>query len=250
MVPLSPVPKKFSRRAVQIPWLAAVGVALMSFIAPHTARAYALNGKTWASSTIVMQLGLGNPSQTLSDGNTSWNSAILPSLSEWNAQVQRVQLSGVMNSSAAASSGDRVNSVVFSSSVFGQSFGSSTLAVTYYVTQGSSMVEADILFNTAQRFDSYRGALRFGSNGYAIADIRRVFLHEVGHGIGMNHASGDIIMNALISDREVLAADDINGAQAMYGAAAPTPSPTPTPSRLFVGSCGQNLPCNSCVQTL
>lgn len=137
-----------------------------------------------------------------------------------------------MNSGAAVSSGDRVNSVVFSSSVFGQAFGSSTLAVTYYMMQGPNMIEADVLFNTAQKFDSYRGALRFGSNGYAIADIRRVFLHEVGHGIGMNHAPGDAIMNAMISDRDVLAADDIAGAQSMYGAAAPTPPPTSNPTRL------------------
>ena len=46
------------------------------------------------------------------------------------------------------------------------------------------MQEADVLFNKAVVFDSYRGALQFGPNGYAIPDIRRVLLHELGHAIG------------------------------------------------------------------
>ena len=91
----------------------------------------------------------------------------------------------------AVSSGDGVNSIVFSNSVFGQSFGSSTLAVTYYRMSGSRMVEADVLFNTAQSWDSYRGALRFGSSGRAIGEIRRVLLHELGHAIGLRPSGSE-----------------------------------------------------------
>ena len=198
---------------------------------------YVLNGKTWATnSNIVLQMSLGNPPSALTDGNTSWNAAVLPVLNMWNSQMQRVQISAVMNSTAPASSGDHVNSVVFANNVYGQAFGSGTLAVTYYITQGSAMIEADVLFNRAQTFDSYRGDLKFGSNGYAIADIRRVFLHELGHGIGLQHQNGDVIMNPTISNREVLASDDIAGAQAMYGAPSPTPAPTPDPSTPRLGN--------------
>ena len=197
------------------------------------AGAYTLNGKTWASGNIVLQIGLGSPAAPLIDGNTSWDAAVAPVLAMWNEKVQRIQLTGVMNSTAAASQGDRVNSVVFSPTVFGQSFGYGTLAVTYYIMQGTRMVEADVLFNKTLTFDSYRGPLRFGgSGGFALADIRRVFLHELGHGLGLNHAPGDAIMNALVSDREVLASDDVAGAQAMYGAPAPTPTPNSNPTRL------------------
>ena len=214
-------------------WLAALlAIVGITAAAVKQADAYSLNGKSWVSgSNIVLQLSLGNAPAPLADGNTSWNAAILPVLDMWNARVSRIRLSGVMDSTAPASSGDRVNSVVFSNSVFGQSFGTGTLAVTYYIMQGSALVEADVLFNRVMTFDSYRGGLRFGGQGgYALADIRRVFLHELGHGLGPNHSEGDNIMDALISDREALSGDDIAGIQALYGAPAPKPTPTPVPT--------------------
>ena len=203
-----------------------------------SAQGYALEGKSWASgSVVVLQMSLGNSSRALQDGVTSWNAAVAPVLGMWNQQLQRVQISGVMDSPLPAISGDHLNSVVFSSTIYGQSFGSHTLAVTYYSSVGSTMVESDTLFNTAQSFDSYRGPLQFGSNGYAIADIRRVFLHELGHGMGLGHPdsagqSVDAVMNSIVSNRETLSADDIAGGQSLYGApvVAPTPTPTPAPT--------------------
>ncbi len=203
---------------------------------PAPGHAYVTSGYAWPSNTVLtFQMGLGQAGRTLQDGNTSWDAAVTPALDEWNVRIQRLRMVGSTNTNPPVSSGDRVNSVVFSSTVFGQSFGRGTLAVTYYRMQGSSLIEADILFNTAQSFDSYRGRLQFGSNGYAIADIRRVFLHEVGHGIGLNHPDDrgqnvDAVMNSVVSDRAYLAQDDINGAQNIYGVAAPTPTPTPSPT--------------------
>src|SRR2546423_2769229 len=97
-----------------------------------------------------MQLSLGNAGRTLSDGNTNWNTAVAPALDSWNQVVGGMQFGKVMNSTAAVASGDHVNSMAFASTVFGSSFGSNTLAVTYYRYSGSTMAEADILFNTAQ----------------------------------------------------------------------------------------------------
>lgn len=218
-----------TRRASTRALLSAVVACIISN-GGETAHAYVLNGKSWASGTITMQLGLGNAGRTLTDGNTNWNQAVEPALGAWNQVLGRVQFGEVMNSTAPLATGDRINAVGWRSDVFGQSFGNGTLAVTYYIMSGSSLVEADVLFNLAQTFDSYRGPLHFGSNGFAVGDIRRVFLHELGHALGLNHASGDVVMNALTSDREVLAPDDVAGAQSMYGAPAPTPTPTPTPS--------------------
>lgn len=198
---------------------------------------YTLEGTSWPSGSVVLfQLGLGNANRTLIDGNTSWNTAAAPALTSWNQNIQRVKFSSVTNSSAPVSSGDHVNAIVFSTTVFGQSFGSGTLAVAYYRTQGDNMTEADVLFNRNQTFDSYRGPLRFGSNGRAIAEIRRVLLHELGHVLGLGHPDEnnqnvDAIMNTMISDREVLSSDDIAGGQALYGSPiVPQPTPTPTPN--------------------
>jgi len=211
-------------------------LAIVFPLSAPSLHAYVLEGKSWpAGSTIVMQLSLGSAGRTLQDGNTSWDDAVLPVAGFWNQTFQRVQISMVPNPGASAVSGDHVNSVVFSNSIFGQSFGSGTLAVTYYMSSGSNMIESDTLFNRAVTFDSYRGPLQFVHNGPVIADIRRVFLHEVGHTLGLGHPDTGgqhltAVMNSIVSDQEVLSADDVAGAQYLYGAAASAPTPTPTPT--------------------
>ena len=202
-----------------------IAIAVGTF-QPSNADAYALEGPKWPNgSTVVMQLSLGNAGKTLADGNTSWNAAVSPALDDWNAVVGNMQFGQVMNSTAAVSSGDHVNSMAFASTNFGHSFGSSTLAVTTYWFSGSTMTEADILFNSNQPWDSYRGGLR------SAYDVRRVALHESGHALGMAHSSlSSAIMYAYISSNDTLSSDDISGAQSIYGAASGTPTPTPSPT--------------------
>jgi hypothetical protein len=203
-----------------------------------TAHAYVLEGKSWPTgTTVLMQLNLGSAGRTLQDGNTSWDDAVLPVAGMWNQTIQRVSVSTIVNPLVPVTSGDRINAVVFATSIFGQSFGSGTLAVTYYTTSGSGMVESDTLFNRAASFDSYRGPLQFPPHGTAIADIRRVFLHEMGHTLGLGHPDTGgqhvtAVMNSIVSNQEELAADDIAGGQYLYGVGTgqtPTPTPTATP---------------------
>ena len=185
--------------------------------------AYVLSGPKWAAdSTVTFQLSLGSAGRTLADGNTSRDTAAAPAFDSWDQSLLHVQFVP-HTASSSASSGDRINTIAFAPTVFGQSFGSNTLAVTYYWYSGSTMSEADVLFNVNQTFDSYRGPLRFGSNGWAIADIRRVLIHELGHALGLNHPDQnsqqvDAIMNSVVSDRETPSSDDIAGGQSLYGA--------------------------------
>ena len=200
------------------------------------AHAYVLEGQSWpAGSVLALRVSMVNPLLPLQDGSTTWYDALAPAVAMWSSSVQRVQLT-VDSAGGSASSGDHVNSVVFATSIFGgQAFGANTLAVTYYSYSGSTMIEADVLFNQAKVFNSYRGPLQFPGPGPAIADIRRVFLHELGHGLGLNHpdSAGQqvvAIMNSIMSNQEVLSPDDLAGAHFLYGASSGTPTPTPAPT--------------------
>lgn len=211
-------------------------IAVSSLCAAVAAPAYVLEGPRWPAGTnLVLQLSLGLPSGPLQDGSTSWNQAVAPVADMWNAVLGSIHISNVMGSSVIPNGNDRQYSVAFGTTALGQSFGSYTLAITLYRYSGSSMIEGDTIFNLAQRFDSYRGALQFPSGGgIAIADIRRVFLHELGHGLGLNHpdTAGQhvaAVMNSVVSNQETLSSDDIAGGQALYGAAVSQSPPTPTP---------------------
>ena len=224
------------RRAFIGSELSILFAAVISYGCVTSAPAYVLEGKSWPSGSVVtFQMGLGSAGRTLIDGNTSWDTAAAPAVNAWDNVMARLQFNANLGAGSAAASRDGVNSIVFSSTIFGQAFGSGTLAVTYWRSSGNTMVEADILFNSNQAFDSYRGPLRYGSNRFAIGDIRRVLIHELGHALGLDHPDQhgqnvDAIMNSVTSDRETLSNDDVSGAQFMYAAAsAPTPTPTPTP---------------------
>src|SRR5436190_2578936 len=247
---LSRIPRGYysvSKRAfAHLQLLSILIIWAVFLVVSRLASGYALEGQHWPAGTVAtFQMGLGSAGRTLIDGNTSWDTAAAPAFTAWDNVMARLRYTGNV-ASPPVSSGDGVSAIVFSNTVFGQKFGTGTLAVTYWRSSGSNIVEADILFNRNQQFDSYRGPLRFGTNGWAIGDIRRVLIHELGHALGLDHPDQhgqhvDAIMNSVTSDRETLSADDISGAQSMYAAPTSTPTPTPTPTPSPSGSHFANI---------
>ena len=159
----------------------AVGLGFSLAASFTSASAYSLLESSWPGPTIPMRVQLGTSDIPLADGSASYDASIENALALWNEQLGGVQFTWTVAApSAPVAFGDRINSMQMSSTVYGDKFGNSVLAVTLTDNTGSQTTETDVLFNTAQQFDSYRDiAYTAGTEGYF--DIHRIALHEVGH---------------------------------------------------------------------
>ncbi|OYV01517.1 MAG: hypothetical protein CFE26_22860, partial [Verrucomicrobiales bacterium VVV1] len=142
-------------------------------------------------------------------------------LADWNAVINRTKFTGATSSATTAARGNRINNLLFSSTVYGSAFDSRTLAVTTSLGDTSVIsyrtTESDVIVNTAFTWNSYRGALR------SQVDLRRVLIHEFGHVLGLDHPdqadpaqSVAAIMNSSVSGTDALQPDDLAGAAALY----------------------------------
>jgi hypothetical protein len=213
-------------------WL--IAIALVTGCGVVVPQAWWTLGSQWAwgGGSIVMHLQVGTPSITLIDGSTTWGGPNEAAMSIWNTYLPRVSFQVVRNSTVSIRDGDGVNSVFWSNTYYGRSFGGAVAVATRW-TNGTTRSEADVVFNNALSWNSYRGNLRAASAGGTLYDIRRVAIHEYGHVLGLDHPdehgqSVNAIMNSRVSNVDTVTNDDIAGAQYIYGSAAPPP-PTPTP---------------------
>jgi hypothetical protein len=206
-----------------------------------TGDAYVLEGQRWFFSPVSIQMNLSatrppSPAFPLLDGSESWESVYAESAQIWDQYMANLQIvTTTGNNTNGGQSDDGVNEAFFGSSLGGSTLDSNTLGLTVYSYDPSTnaMIEADTAFNPGVSWNSYRGPLL--SDG--VIDFRRVALHELGHIIGLDHPdqAGQVvnaIMNSVISNTDNVTADDIAGAQALYGARnspAPAAQPTPTP---------------------
>ena len=128
----------------------------------------------WPDGTIPMDLQLGSASIALMDGNTSWKAVAENALAAWNPYIDTIQFTVYSLSPGPIANGDGINQAFFSSSVYGQAFGSGVLAVTTRWTIGARRTEGDTIFNFGVPWNSYRGPLQLARSGGQLNDFQRV----------------------------------------------------------------------------
>ena len=156
----------------------------------------------------------------LSDGSANFNAAATAALSIWNQSPEPRALLGDHRGTGDAATATAQPGVL------------RLHLLRHQVPPGDTLASRRVGRWTARSASKPTSSSTAPSTGTRIAatsaasgvwDIRRVALHEFGHALGLDHPdehgqSVDALMNSILGNLDSLTADDIAGAQSMYGA--------------------------------
>ena len=200
----------------------ALAILSLSF----TAWSFNLDGNRWPEGQATFFVDIPGTAPS----GVTWDDAFEEAMDQWTDQTEFNFLlnpsyvdpcSGFnandSNDGFPEGGGDGFNGVDFTDDVCGNDYGLGVLAITLSIALpgnlGFALVDqTDIVFNNSFDWDIYTGPRR------AEIDFRRVALHELGHSVGLGHEnSAPAMMASSIGDIDALQADDIAGANALYG---------------------------------
>jgi hypothetical protein len=196
----------------------ALALAIGVVFAPRTA-AYTASASKWAFSPVNYFVNASN----LDLASPAADAAVRVGAEAWSAQSRtRFQFAYGGGSAQTTTTNDGVNLVVFRNASNG-----SAIATTYWWSNSSGIIDADIVFwDAAFRFFSGASGC---SSGFYIEDIAA---HEFGHALGLGHStlSGATMYPSVSScntSNRTLHADDVAGVEWLYPPRS-TPPAAPT----------------------
>ena len=181
---------------------------LALILAPFQFASAAVSGNSWPLGSTLFYIGDLNGTDDIwedafEEASKRWND--VPTSFEYN--ISKSSVNGICTNSGN-------NSTEFSSTSCGDDWGSTMVASTRSVFFGTTLVKADIVYNSAKNWGAYDGPIRSGE-----LDFRRITVHELGHAAGLLHpVASNLIMSAFVNSTYLPALDDINSLEGVYGA--------------------------------
>jgi|GEM_PF-1031948 len=189
------------------------------------AGAYELSSSSWTAGEAEVYVDLEasnpaviNPPNIVAGGPTTaqLQAAYIDAMTIWAAGSTfdyTANTGGGASDPCVSPGNDPHSGVLFSTTTCSSSFGSTTLAVQQYWFSGTSRIKTGTIFNNDKQWDLYSGAWT------GAAEFKRVAVHELGHGLGLDHSgSSNAIMWFQSGNTEVPQVDDIQGVAAVYDA--------------------------------